>query len=574
MVKWNLEDIYHFKKTENLIDELKKEVSEFRKIRTRLNNSLSEKEFMRIVKRKERLMIIAHKLSSYAGLSLSENTSNAKRIAHESKISQICTEAGNEVMFFSLWFKDLNDKKAEKYIKNSGKYKYFLEVSRKYKPYTLNEKEEKIINYKDLSGSDSLISIYEIMTNAFTFKWKGKAVSREELFTNVHSKKRDDRKKAYDLILNRYAKEESVLSEIYKGIVTDWNNENVKIRGFKSALSVRNFGNELPDESVDALLKVVRKNSGLFREYFELKSRIMNVKMDRYDIYMNYKDEKANYPFHKCKNIVLDGYKEFNNEMYLNAKKIFDSNHVHSDVIKNKRGGAFCASVTQNVTPYVFLNHVGKLEDLFTMMHEFGHGIHNLLANKNTEFTCMAPLPLAETASTFGELLLSKKLIKNVTNEGKKAILVKQLDGFYATIIRQAYFVMFEIEAHEAFSKGATLDEVNSIYLNNLKEQFGNSVKVPEIFMHEWKYIPHIYFSPFYCYSYAFGNLLVLSLYKKYLEEGESFVPKYLKILSYGGAKAPAEILKEVGFDITKESFWEEGFEVIRQEIEELRKLV
>ncbi len=574
MVKWNLEDIYRFKDTEKLISELNKEVSEFKKYRSRLNDSLSNKVFMKIVKKKESIMVKAHKLSSYAGLSLSENTSDGKRIAHESKISQICTEVGNEIMFFSLWFKSISDRKADYYIKNSGKYRYFLEVSRKYKPYTLNEKEEKIINYKDLSGADSLIGIYEIMTNGFTFKWKGKTITREELFTNVHSKYRRDRKEAYDLILNRYAENETVLSEIYKGIVTDWNNENVKIRGFKTPISVRNFGNELPDESVDALLKVVRKNSGLFMEYFELKSKILNVKMDRYDIYINYNDEKPDYPFEKCKKIVLEGYKEFDNEMYLNAKKIFDLNHVHSDIIKNKRGGAFCASVTQGVAPYVFLNHVGRLEDLFTMMHEFGHGVHNLLASKNTEFTCAAPLPLAETASTFGELLLSKKLIRNVSDEEKKAILIKQLDGFYATIIRQAYFVMFEIEAHKAFSKGATLDEVNLIYLNNLKEQFGKSIKIPDIFKHEWKYIPHIYFSPFYCYSYSFGNLLVLSLYKKYLEDGESFVPKYLKILSYGGSKAPADILKEVGFDITKESFWEGGFDVIREEIEELKKLV
>lgn len=573
MVVWNLEDIYKFKDTDKLIHDLGKRVEDFKKIRSKLNKDISVKEFMSIIKKKEEIAVLMHKLSAYASLQLSENTSDSKRIAHETKIAKICTEFGNEMIFFGLWFKNLSDNDAKKYIANSGKYKYYLEVSRLFKPYMLKENEEKIINLKDLTGSDTVSSIYEIITNNFTFNWKNKKVSRDELMSHIFSKKRSERKKAYDLLFKRYEKEEIVLGEIYNSIVNDWKNENMTIRGFKSQIGVRNLLNEVPDESVTALLNVVKRNSEVFREYFKLKGKILGINMDRYDIYASFNEKKNKYSYDTCKKITLESYKEFSEEMYLCAKKIFDEKHVHSELLKNKRSGAFCAGIDKDITPYILLNHTGKLEDVYTLMHETGHAIHNILSKNNTNFTYYPSLTLAETASVFGELILSKKLLKDASIDDKKRILLKTLDGYYATIIRQTYFTLFEIKAHELISKGATVDEINNVYLENLNEQFKGAIKVPEIFKHEWKNIPHIYFSPFYCYSYAFGNLLVLSLYKRYEKEGEKFVEKYLKILSYGGAKAPKDILKDVGIDITLESFWEEGFDLIKEDIKELKKL-
>ncbi|HDD70688.1 MAG TPA: oligoendopeptidase F, partial [Candidatus Woesearchaeota archaeon] len=148
----------------------------------------------------------------------------------------------------------------------------------------------------------------------------------------------------------------------------------------------------------------------------------------------------------------------------------------------------------------------------------------------------------------------------------------RMLDSQYASITRQGYFVIFEKEAHKRIAEGATVEDLNKLYLENLKEQFGN-MKIDEIFQHEWKYIPHIYHTPFYCYAYSFGNLLVLALYRMYEEQGKDFIPKYLKILSYGGSESPEKILKEIGIDINKEEFWEKGFDIIREEIEKLKKL-
>ena len=186
-----------------------------------------------------------------------------------------------------------------------------------------------------------------------------------------------------------------------------------------------------------------------------------------------------------------------------------------------------------------------------------------------------APLPLAETASVFGEMLLNDKISNKVSDKERKILLAEQIDDFYATIMRQTYFTIFEISAHEMISKNnaTTIDNLTNLYLSNLKEQFGDSIKVSEDFKYEWLYIPHIYHSPFYCYAYAFGNLLVMSLYQQYKNEGKDFIPKYIRILSAGGTKKPERLLMDEGIDISSESFWQKGFDLVNQKIIELNTL-
>ncbi len=204
------------------------------------------------------------------------------------------------------------------------------------------------------------------------------------------------------------------------------------------------------------------------------------------------------------------------------------------------------------MTPWVLLNFQGKPSDVATMAHELGHAIHSQLAAKHTAFTAHPSLPLAETASTFAEMMLVDRLLAEETDEGvRRDLLFRQLDDAYATIQRQAYFALFERQAHEMAANGASVDKISEAYLKTLKEQFGEAVEVGEEFRWEWVSIPHIYEVPFYVYAYAFGQLLVLALYQQYKLEGEAFKPRYLKILSTGGSLAPVKLLAEAGIDIT-----------------------
>ncbi|RJQ21398.1 oligoendopeptidase F [Candidatus Woesearchaeota archaeon] len=573
MAVWNLSHIYNPDERDALVAEFRKKVDDFKKKRAVLDG-LSPKEFMGLLKEYESILEISSRLHAFAALWHSENTADSKASAHELQVSQLTTELGNELVFFSLWFAKLPDEKAKPILAEAGKYWYYLDRVRADSPYLLAEREEQIVNFKNVNGPSAITKLYDIFAGGFVYEFEGKQLTQEEINQFKESTDRKKRVASYDLVLGRYGKEEAVLGEMYKNIVGDWFSEKVRLRGYKSPIGVRNHWNDVPDEAVEALLSVVKKNVPLFQEYFALKAKLAGLdRMDRYDLYVALEESDKEFPYEEAKKITLDTYRQFDERAFAMAKQIFDEERVHSDVVKGKRSGAFCYSITNTLAPYILLNHVGRLKDVFTMMHEFGHGIHSLAARDQTSLTFHSALPMAETASIFGEMLLAQRLLKESGEREKIAILTRLLDNQYASIVRQAYFVIFEIAAHEAVQKGATVEELNALYLKTLKEQFG-AMGVPDVFQHEWKYIPHIYHSPFYCYAYAFGNLLTLALYRMYEKEGREFVPKYLKLLSYGGSRPPADMLRELGVDITKESFWQEGFEIIREELEELKKLV
>ena len=272
--------------------------------------------------------------------------------------------------------------------------------------------------------------------------------------------------------------------------------------------------------------------------------------------------------------LTFEAFDRFDQVFASKARRVFDEKHVDSEVRKGKMGGAFCSTILPELTPWVLLNYQGKSEDVSTMAHELGHAVHSMMAEEHTLYTQHACLPLAETASTFGEMTLTDLMLERESDPAvKEDILFGQLDDAFATILRQIYFAIFERTAHEKIIQDASVDELSELYLENLKEEFGDAVEVSDEFKYEWVSIPHIYGTPFYVYAYAFGQLLVFALYKRYQEEGESFKPKYLRILSAGGSIAPVELLAEAGLDVTKAEFWQGGYDIIAGMVKRLEAL-
>jgi oligoendopeptidase F len=347
------------------------------------------------------------------------------------------------------------------------------------------------------------------------------------------------------------------------------------LRKFSSAMSVRNLYNDVPDEAVNALLATTKKNAKVFHRYFKLKAKHLGLeKLRRYDIYAPVAKSDKAFEFDAAAHMVLDSFSAFDPQVGELAQRVFDQDRLDSEVRKGKEGGAFCAAVNPGDTPYVLMNYTGRARDVATLAHELGHAIHAMLAAQHSAFTFHSSLPLAETASTFGEMMLTEKLLATETDDAvRRDILFKQMDDAFATILRQVYFALFEREAHALVMKNASVDELSAAYLENLKEQFGDSLELSEDFKWEWVSIPHIYHTPFYVYAYAFGQLLVFSLYQQFKAEGDSFKPKYLKILSAGGSEAPARILAEAGIDIRSAKFWQGGFDVLSRMVDELEKL-
>jgi oligoendopeptidase F len=171
-------------------------------------------------------------------------------------------------------------------------------------------------------------------------------------------------------------------------------------------------------------------------------------------------------------------------------------------------------------------------------------------------------------------MLLFDQILNQISDYERQSILVEHIDDLYSTVGRQAYFTVFEIAAHQKIGEGATVHDISLEYVKTLKEQFGTSLSLSTDFGVEWTCIPHFYHSPFYCYSYSFGNLLALSLFQRYRKEGRSFVPTYVEVLAAGGTKKPEELLKGHGIDISSEKFWQGGFEYIKNQTQRLEKLI
>jgi len=574
MAVWDLADIHGEGERDALLSELTASAEKFKGLRERLGPDLSQAAFMAAIADEEKMNLLASRLSARASLTLAEDLTDGNASAVSDTVSRECTRAANDIMFFGLWFKDLPGKQAQRLIDGAGKYSYFLKRLRAFKDHVLSEKEEKIINVKDLTGADALVKLYETIVSRFSFDFKGQKMNMSQMNRFKTSPERADRVGAYDATLDRFRSDRDVLGEVYRNIVNDWVNETCSMRSYERPISSRNLANDVPDGAVSAMLHSVREKAGIFKCYFRLKAKIMGfADMDRYDLYAPYGGHDSKYAYDDSVKKVLSVYAGFDERFGRFAKAIFDAGHVHSDITPTKQSGAFCMSYSVEGLPYLLLNHNGELEDLFAMMHETGHGIHSQAASRQTEFTFHSSLVLAETASEFGELLLSKTLLAEGEKEEKIAVLMRMLDNQYASITRQAHFTEFEIWAHEMVPKGATIDDLDAAYIGRLREDLGGAIEVPDIFADEWLSIPHIYGSPFYCYSYSMAKLMVLSLYKRYEDDGDGFTDDLYGILSAGSSDSPANILASVGMDITDPGFWSAGFDIIEAEIEELERL-
>jgi oligoendopeptidase F len=579
---WSLDELFPGLGTteiEQAIEKLDASVVDFEKHREQLTADISKNKFVGILQNYEGITRQISTVGAFASLSFSEDTQDQKVQAFMAQMQQLGAQIENRIMFFKLWWKNLDDRAAARLLEVSGDYRYWLEALRLQKPYTLSEPEEKIVNLKDVNGTHALVTLNSVITNRYSFQLEvdgeEKELSREELQVYYRDPDPAMREAAYKELYRVYEADGPILGQIYQSILRDWRSEGVDMRGYAAPIAIRNLANDIPDDVVDTLLEVCRKNAPLFHRFFQLKARWLGVdRLRRYDIYAPVAQSEKTYPYSDAVEMVLDSFHQFDPRMAELVQRVFDQDHIDSEVRKGKRSGAFCATVTPDLTPWVLQSYNGTPRDVSTMAHELGHAVHSMLAAHHTALTLHPSLPLAETASTFAEMLLVDHLLEIEENpDVRRDILFGQMDDAYATIMRQAYFAMFERQAHERVHEGAAVDDLSGIYLDNLKDQFGDSLDLSEDFSFEWLAIPHFYFAPFYVYAYSFGQLLVLSLYKQYKEEGEGFIPRYLDILTAGGSASPDEILANAGIDMREEAFWQGGFDVVKRSLEQLEAI-
>lgn len=580
---WSLKDLlpaHEGPEFEALLTKLEEDLAALEGWRDRLSPEITSDEFLEMMRLAESVRTLATRMGGYARLWFAEDTQSQDALAFLGRMEQLSTEVQNRLLFLELWWKGLEEKPAERLLKASGDYGYYLRTLRRFRPYTLSESEEKIVNLKDVNGVDALVNLYEMITNRLTFQLEvegeTKTMTRAELSSHFRDPSSNLRAAAYQELYRVYSDQATVLGQIYAHRMRDWANENVDLRQFDSPIAVRNLANDIPDPVVDTLLRVCRDRMSVFHRYFRFKADQLGMdKLRRYDVYAPLAAAEKEYLFPEAADMVLDSLTSFSKDLAHRARRVFAEQHLDSEIRPGKRGGAFCAGMLPGVTPWVLVNYVGKITDVTTLAHELGHAVHAMMAENHSIFTFHSALPLAETASVFSEMLLTDRLLREEKDpDVRRQLLVTILDDAYATVARQAYFVLFEREAHRRAVDGVTVDQLCDLYLDNLTDQFGPSVDLSDDFRWEWTAIPHFYHTPFYCYAYTFGHLLVLALYQQYQEEGEPFVPRFLRILAYGGSKSPEEIISEAGFDMASPDFWHAGFDALEGWLAELRELL
>ncbi len=580
--RWSLTELFpspDAPELEQASRELDGMLAQFESYREKLGPQLSDKDFLEILRAYEQAVRKISRIVNYGELLFYGDTQSQNAQTLFAQGRQTAAEFENRTLFFKLWWKALADGPAERLMAAAGEYRYWLEALRLQKPYTLSEPEEKVINLKDVNGHQALVALYETITSRYSFSLEVdgevKQLTGEELFVYVRSPKPELRKSAYQELHRVYQQDAPILGQIYQSIVRDWRSEQIDLRGFSSPLSVRNLANNIPDEVVSMLLEVCRENVSIFHRFFDLKAKWIGVdRLGRFDLYAPVVETDRSYEFHESVEIVLDSFSRFDPRFATLARRVFDENHIDSELRKGKRGGAFCATVEPALTPWVLQSYNGKPDDVAAMAHELGHAIHSMLAEHHSALTQQASLPLAETASTFGEMLVVDRLLATDPDpELQRDLLFRQMDHAYASIARQAYFAIFERDAHQRVKDGGSVDDLTELYFNNLKEHFADSLDLSDDFRNEWLRVGHFFFAPFYVYAYSFGQLLVLALYQQYKAEGEAFKPRYLEILAAGGSDAPVRILDRAGIDVRSAGFWRGGFQVLEEGLQRLASL-
>ncbi len=580
--RWSLTDLLadpYEETLEAMLRDLETMVGQFEAAREHLTDDVPQSDFLEILRLNEAIADLTHRMGAYAQLWFYSDTKDPLARNLRDRVDKVLTDVDNRTLFFGLWLKDVSDDAFERLTPPGSEYRYLVESARKFKPYALSEPEEQVINLKDTDGVEALVGVYDMITNAFEFQLEvdgeRKTVTRDELGAYYRHSSPELRAAAFQELYRVYEANSAVLTQIYNHRVRDWHSEMITLRRFPTPIASRNFSNDIPDDVVEALLDVCRRNNAVYQRYFRLKAHWLGVdKLRRYDIYAPLSRSDKTYDYGYAVGLVLETFNRFHPQVGALAQRVFDTNHIDSEVRPGKRGGAFCYTATPQLAPWVHVNYTGKAADIATLAHELGHAIHNQLAADHSILTYHPSLPLAETASVFAEMMLTDRLLREEPDPGvRRDLLAAAVDDAYATVQRQAYISIFERRAHDLINDGASVDEVRAFCMANQYEQFGDSLHISDEFQWEWITIPHIYHTPFYTYAYSFGQLLVLSLYQQYRLEGDSFIPRYLKILSYGGAEEPMRVLREAGLEPASTEFWQGGYDVIAGMIDELEGL-
>jgi oligoendopeptidase F len=512
---------------------------------------------------------------SYAMLNFSGDTADPPRGALLQKVQEGSTAIETALLFFELEWAGLDDDRAEELLAADGLdfARHHLRTARRYRPHLLSEPEEKILAEKALTGRTAWTRLFEEQAAAITVELdEGEpATSLEIALSRLFAPDREVRRHAAERVSAALEPGLRTRGYVLNTLLADKMVED-RLRNYPHWLASRNLANEASDESVQALIEAVRARYELPRRWYRLKARMLGIdRLADYDrmAAVTDADERVEWP--RARDMVIESYGAFSGELGALVRRFFDESWIDAPVRPNKRGGAFCAYTVPSSHPYVLLNYTYKRRDVLTLAHELGHGVHAALGASQGVFHMATPLTMAETASVFGETLVFGRLLEQTTTpESRLSLLAENIETSIATVFRQVAMNRFEHLAHTQRREHGELstERIGELWTESQVELLGDSVDITDGYRSWWSYVPHFIATPGYVYAYAYGQLLALAVYGRYEEEGESFVPSYLELLSAGGSRSPEDLGQIVGVDLADPGFWDRGLDIVERQID------
>ncbi len=516
------------------------------------------------------------RVGAFAGLLYAADTSAPEHRDLRERVEQKSTQIGNLLVFFDLEWMALPNAPADGLVVHPALagYRHYLVRARRFRTHMLSESEEQILNERDSTGRRAFARLFTELTTSlrFPFERDGRVedLTMSEVLALVHDPDREVRRRAYEVLFDVLAKNDLVLTFVYDTLLQDHLTMD-RLRRFPHPMAERHLSNEIDDRAVEQMLHVTERNYDLAQRYFRLKARLLDLpRLALHDQYAPVGIALPRCAYDQARDVILEAFHAFSPLFREIAERFFTGRWIDAEVRSGKQGGAFCASPSPRLHPYVLCNHTDNMRDVMTLAHELGHGLHGWLARTQTPFNYDTPLTTAETASVFGEFLVFDNLVRTQADPRiALALLSGKIEDTCATVFRQTVLTRFEQAAFAQRQTGRLrIDGICEAWLQANRAYYGEAVELPERYRWGWTYIPHFIHTRFYCYSYVFGELLVLALYRRYKEEGASFVPKYIRLLEAGGSDSPEALLRPLDVDFHDPAFWQKGFDEIRSLIE------
>ena len=519
---------------------------------------------------------LAGRAGNYAHLLFAADTEDPANGALVAKVGERSTVIETKLLFFDLEWAALDHVQAEQMLAGDGLelYRHYLRTVRRYRPHLLSEPEEKLLAEKSVTGSDAWTRLFSELTSAIRVDVPGEDEPQplETALSRLHSPDRELRKATADAVTAALEPGLRTRAYLFNTLLQDKATDD-RLRSYPTWLSSRNLSNEASDDSVQALLSVVEAAYDLPRRWYRLKARLLGIeRLADYDRAASVASDDEEISWDEGRAIVVDAYGDFSPQLGDLVKRFFDERWIDAPARPGKRGGAFCAYTVPSVHPYVMLNWTSRRRDVMTLAHELGHGVHAALAIPRGVFEQHTPLTVCETASVFGETLVFRRLLDAAGSpQSRLPLLAANIEDTIATVFRQTAMNRFEDAVHSARREEGELsvERFGDLWAKSQTDLLGDAVDLTDGYRSWWSYVPHFIGSPGYVYAYAYGQLLALSVYARYLEEGDAFVPVYLEMLAAGGSRSPEELAAIAGLDLADPGFWERGLALVRGELEE-----